>query len=1293
MRSTRIFYLSLIVGFVFILQHQHILPSFPFSKSKKVERIADAGYQEWLYTRNPLTQEVDKSGLVALDLESSSRSTANLFWESVGPEDVAGRVRELSIDKLDDGTKKVWVGSASGGLWTSEDIYDVNAQWEPVDDFLASLSVCAIAQSPQDKDIMYFGTGEGYFDYEAFPGAGMYMSEDRGNNWTYLQSTNSAPFKYIQDILILADGSLLVSTLHGGVMKSLDNGANWHAVLNENMYATSNTANKIIQLADGHLIASMGIHEQDGLYLSTDKGETWVSLELDKFVNGFTRVECSVSSTDPNIIFAVLADEDGRTVKALLKSEDKGGTWRNLPLPEVGAGKEIAGYQAWYNLSLAVHPSNPNKVLLGGIDLFASTNGGDSWEQISNWSGTGVLPKVHADQHTIEFVNNKDALIGNDGGVYLLKDGFTDQRQFIKKNNGLNITQCYDVAAHPQRSTIHFGTQDNGTQRITDFDLVETEEITGGDGGRVYFDTNDPNIQISSYLKNQYYVSVDGGEQFYYRSFNNDGLFINPTDYDPSRKILYGADEKGVLFRWNDPASLGVNTDKVVINNIYDQQITAVSVSKTNADRIYIGTEHGDVQRLEFAFIGTNRTGFNTLDLPDNHVISDIAENPTNGNHLIVSLSNYGVTSLYETKDLGKNWTAIEGNLPDVPVRDVLFLPSANNTVLIATEIGIFMSENVDGSNTFWTLENLGMANVRVDKVHWHPHRETVLAATFGRGIYEASLDKDISFYFQEDALDLYEEATLEGSGVCNAYHTVIVNVNASRPVAEETNLEIELDHLETNPSDIRLVDHILHFQKGELQANVLLEVADDLMVEDQERFRLTLGDEQGTAIEGILASNDKEPAFDGGGGSFNLGVQEKNSPHFPFKGYYEDAKSQCIITADELKKMGLSGESHLGGLSLFVDKKYSSKPFEDFSISVAHTNLANCGEVGEYLAEESFVNCFSSTIQTHEGWNDFSFATPFTWDGISNIIVQFCFDNSRWSSNDLVATYDAGFYCTQYDYRDSHRGCSLDRIRRKTTKRPIMKWTTLQTGEEICTDHLYLRSTVEPDEIAVFANNDLGLAASVIAEVEDCVSLTIDGTGTQLVKANWDQNVQRIEKSFFVEQEANGNHALTLYFSDQELQHLDTYGHWYLAETEGPAASAIDLTYTHQSELDWALIPGQGIAINVLSKKNTGYTLTLEAFEEKHTTTRNKRLHLSNVTVYPNPFQDRITIDFSEVEATDKWVSILSPEGKVLKKVSLDKNQNQCQLDLDSSWPPGSYYLHVDAGEGASWVKRILKL
>jgi hypothetical protein len=129
--------------------------------------------------------------------------------------------------------------------------------------------------------------------------------------------------------------------------------------------------------------------------------------------------------------------------------------------------------------------------------------------------------------------------------------------------------------------------------------------------------------------------------------------------------------------------------------------------------------------------------------------ISSVDVDPANGNHLLATLSNYGVPSVFESTDGGASWNNIEGNLPDMPVYWGMFAPrnaqlngatGGNGGIMLGTELGVWTTSAISGTTTQWIANSTGFPNVRTDMLKVRFSDMTVLAATHGRGLFTTTL-------------------------------------------------------------------------------------------------------------------------------------------------------------------------------------------------------------------------------------------------------------------------------------------------------------------------------------------------------------------------------------------------------------------------------------------------------------------------------------------------------------------------------------------------------------------------
>ena len=120
--------------------------------------------------------------------------------------------------------------------------------------------------------------------------------------------------------------------------------------------------------------------------------------------------------------------------------------------------------------------------------------------------------------------------------------------------------------------------------------------------------------------------------------------------------------------------------------------------------------------------------------------VSCVAIETGNDNHLLATYSNYGINSVWETTNGGTSWTSVEGNVPDMPVRWALFNPSNATQALIATELGVWSTDLLNGASTVWGPSASGIPNTRVDMLQIRTSDKLVAAATHGRGLFTSDV-------------------------------------------------------------------------------------------------------------------------------------------------------------------------------------------------------------------------------------------------------------------------------------------------------------------------------------------------------------------------------------------------------------------------------------------------------------------------------------------------------------------------------------------------------------------------
>jgi len=703
---------------------------------------------------------IDPNGLITADQKidamkaaqqgTSGQKIKSNAWSWIGPGNIGGRVRSIVIHPTS--TNIMWAGSVTGGIWKTT---DGGASWQIQSDFMANMAVSTLVIDPTDPNTLYAGTGEGVTSPGWNPiseprGAGVFKTTNGGTTWTQLSATNDSNWYSVNRLAISpANHLILLAATDTGIWKTIDGGTTW-APTTGPFYGIDVNFNP----SDG---TKAVVGEYNGrAWYSIDSGDTWTLATGP--VSG--RVEVAYAANSPSTVYASI-DANGGEV---WKSVNGGASYSS-----VNTGDNLLNGQGWYDNIIWVDPTNASTIIVGGVDLYRSTNGGISFTQISQWWASPF--SAHADHHMIiekpgfNGTSNTTVYFGNDGGVYRADNVYTviGTTGWTELNNNLGITQFYGAAGNPTTGTIVGGTQDNGTLLYTTAGGTEGwTTMFGGDGGWSAADATDPNYFYGEYIYGQVHRSDNGGvysediwgdywdgSMWVYKSapyiitdaLNQYANFIAPVILDPNNanRLFVGGES---LWRTNDvkapltattgPAWYAIKAPTTGYSNI-----SAIVVAPGNSDIIWVGHNNGDVYKTSngtavtptWTLVDTNSPG-----LP-NRYVTRIAIDKNNNNKVYVTFGGFSADNVWVTTNGGSNWSDITGSgltgLPDLPVRSLVIHPYNSNWLYIGTELGIFTS--LDGGAN-WSLPHDGPTNTPVDELFWMNTK--LVAATYGRGLF-----------------------------------------------------------------------------------------------------------------------------------------------------------------------------------------------------------------------------------------------------------------------------------------------------------------------------------------------------------------------------------------------------------------------------------------------------------------------------------------------------------------------------------------------------------------------------
>jgi regulation of enolase protein 1 (concanavalin A-like superfamily) len=560
---------------------------------------------------------------------------------------------------------------------------------------------------------MYAGTGEGYYNGDSIRGAGIFKSTDGGTTWSQLASSTASSFWQVNRLAMSPDGRVLLAATRSGLFRSTDGGATFTPV------GGANCGDVDFHPTDSTRAIAAGWGE---IVYSVDGGVSWQTAAGVPANAG--RIEMAYSRSQPGVVYAS-AELDGGS---LFRSGSGGATFSLV------SGGGLLGGQGWYDDALWVSPIDSNHVIVGGIGLHQSFDGGSSW--------TDITAYIHPDHHIIvadpryNGTTNRRLFFGGDGGVTAADDiAAVSTTGFRSLNNNLGVTQFYGGAGNPATGVIVGGAQDNGTVVKSTASGTSWVQTLGSDGGFAAADPTDPSYFYTETIYLGIYRSSNGGNgwNFIASGITDAGantLFIAPFILDPnnSNRMLAGG---ASLWRSNNvKAAAPVWT---AIQGGSSEHVSAIAVAAGNSDVLWVGRSYGRVYK---SVNGTaSAPVFTAMAVPTAAMVTRIAIHPFDSNIVYVTTGGFGPANILRTLDGGATWSAATGSgstaLPEVPVNDLEIDAASPDTIYAATEVGVFVS--ADGG-AHWELPQDGPANVCVDELFWMG--STLVAATHGRGMF-----------------------------------------------------------------------------------------------------------------------------------------------------------------------------------------------------------------------------------------------------------------------------------------------------------------------------------------------------------------------------------------------------------------------------------------------------------------------------------------------------------------------------------------------------------------------------
>ncbi len=714
-----------------------------------------------------LLLSMSQSAARAADL---AELVSGLRLRSIGPALMGGRIADIAIDPRDRSTWYLGVGS--GGVWKTG---NAGVTWTPLFDDQGSYSIGCVALDPSAPDTVWVGTGENVSGRHVGWGDGVYKSLDGGKSWRNMGLGRSEHIgKIVVDprdgdvVWVAAEGPLWAAGGERGVYKTTDGGETWKRVLAidddtgvtdleidprdpDVLYAASYQRRR-------HVWSLLAGGPGSGIHKSTDGGESWRRISRGLPEGDMGKIGLAVSPANPDVVYATIeADERER---GFYRSLDRGESWekRNDYISN-GTGPH-------YYQEIEASPHDVDTVYQMDVFFHVTRDGGATFDYL------GDGRQKHSDNHAL-WIDPRDPehlLAGTDASLYESFDDGATWRQFPN----LPISQFYKLcldSAEPFYNILG-GAQDLGTllgpSRTTNVEGVRNHDWfvpLGADGYACAFDPENPNIA---------YMEWQGGRLQRYDRASHETLDIRPVPApgDPPERFnwdapilvsphapgrlyfasqrLWRSDDRGDSWR---PVSGDLTRDtnryelEMIgrvwsVDALYDNgamslygTITSLSESPLAEGLLYAGTDDGLLQVSADGGGSWRRVEF--PDVSERLFVNDVQASLHDPDTLFVALDNHKLGDfrphLRESRDRGRTWKSIAGDLPETAVVWSIAQDHVEPDLLFAgTELGLYASPD---RGARW-VELAGAPTIPFRDVAIQRRENDLVGATFGRGFY-----------------------------------------------------------------------------------------------------------------------------------------------------------------------------------------------------------------------------------------------------------------------------------------------------------------------------------------------------------------------------------------------------------------------------------------------------------------------------------------------------------------------------------------------------------------------------
>jgi hypothetical protein len=638
-------------------------------------------------------------------------------WQPIGPfthtntgswSSGQGRVNIVHVDPSNSNT--IYLGAPAGGIWKS---IDNGTTWTPLTDELPQIGVSGIAVDYSNSNVIYIATGDK--DAGDSYSVGVYKSIDGGLTWNPTGTMGGSNPSRAGDILIHpTNNQILWCATNNGIYKTTNAGISWTQV------QTGDFAQGNIRLKPSDPSTVYAV-SNNRFYKSTNEGSSFLQITTGLPANS-GRMIIDVTPADANYIY-ILSSTTGDYFQGIYRSINSGTSFMAVNTSTNVFENVDQGSQSWFDLALAVSTTNADEIYTGCLNVWKSTDGGLTLNKINNWSSPSAPSYTHADIHYLGFHGDK-LFCGSDGGIYVSSNGGTN---FTDLTAGVQISQFYKIAVSKQSAAnMVGGLQDNGGHAYSG---GQWKNYYGADGMDTAINPNNPN---------QYYGFIQFGGSMYISNNAGNGIsgsvaspgvsgnWVTPLTANSAGDLFAGYNN---LFKLVSGAWVQQNTTPIGSGNI-----ELISVDPSNDNTMYVANGSGLYKSTDLGVTFTNVYSASSA-------ITSIEVHSSDSSIVYLTTSGVGGQVLKSTNG-GTTFTNFSTGLPSIGKNIIVHQGrNTDNPLYLGTTLGVFYR---DDSMTSWQPFDINLPNVSVTDLEVNLEDAKLVAATYGRGIWQTDIPVQI---------------------------------------------------------------------------------------------------------------------------------------------------------------------------------------------------------------------------------------------------------------------------------------------------------------------------------------------------------------------------------------------------------------------------------------------------------------------------------------------------------------------------------------------------------------------